>query len=232
MQFLIVWSLVFSLTHGIEKEIVLHLWLKQICPIEAERERLVNLSAVKCSEFSLSWCVFCRRRMTWREPSVCCSRRTGWAADSLSRLLTSCLATLNSTWPLWPISSTSTRRWPNPRIKTSTGDFWRVGVFAHDCCSFPSRFALLAFAKYMCHVMTHENGWHFFQTLTSKNTPDGITERTFRSFFWKLVKRVKGRAWLPHFLRPEQFTPFWWRLRPLVVKNTKKNAVRPYPLYR
>ncbi len=54
MKFLIVWSLVFSLTHGIEKEIVLHLWLKQMCPIEAERERLVNSSAVECSDFCLA----------------------------------------------------------------------------------------------------------------------------------------------------------------------------------
>lgn len=57
------------------------------------------------------------------------------------------------------------------------------GCFAHDCCSFLSRLAFLAFAKYMCHVLTHENGWHFFQTLISKNTPDGITEGTFRIFF-------------------------------------------------
>lgn len=174
------------------------------------------------NDLSLSWCVFCRRKMTWREPSVCCSRQTGWAADSLSRLLTSCLATLNSTWPLWPISSTSTQRWPNPRIKTSTGDFWRVGVLLMivvlSCLVLPCK----------CHVMTHENGWHFFQTLTSKNTPDGITEGTFRIFFflWKLVKHVvrqrfEGRVWLAHFLRPEQFTPFWWRLCPLVVQNTK-----------
>lgn len=40
------------------------------------------------------------------------------------------------------------------------------GCFAYDCCSFLSHLAILAFAKYMCHVMTHENGWHFFQKYT------------------------------------------------------------------
>lgn len=53
----------FSLTHGIEKEIVLHLWLKQICPIEAEREILVNLPAAECSELYLATISVC--------PGVC-----------------------------------------------------------------------------------------------------------------------------------------------------------------
>lgn len=45
---------IFSMTHGTEEENVLHLRLKQIWPTEAERERLVNLSAAECTKFYLA----------------------------------------------------------------------------------------------------------------------------------------------------------------------------------
>lgn len=79
-----------------------------------------------------------RRRILWRERSVCSNRPTASAADSLWPPPMSCLETQSSTWPLWPRSSTSTRLSQNLRTKTG---IWRVSMDDESLCHI--RFELL-----------------------------------------------------------------------------------------
>lgn len=116
-----------------------------------------------CAYSSVCCCNAYRRKMTWREPSVCSSRQTDWAADSLSHLLTSCLETPSSTWLLWLISSTNTQHWPNLSIRTLTGVFWRVS-------------ALAALSR---HTTTRKNGCRWLRTV--QKYPRG---RNMQDFFW------------------------------------------------
>lgn len=84
------------------------------------------VTAVQCLWSERVVCVLFRRRTTWRGRRPCCSRLTGSAVDSLSPQLTSSVETPNSTLPLWPICSTNIQRWPNLRMRTLTGDCWKV----------------------------------------------------------------------------------------------------------
>lgn len=63
----------------------------------------------------------CRRKRTWRGQRACWIRPKSSAAGSLLCPQTSSVATPSSTWPLLPISSTSTQLWRSQRTRTSTG---------------------------------------------------------------------------------------------------------------
>lgn len=150
-------------------------------------------------------CVLHRRKMTWREPSVCFCRQTDWAVDSLSHPLTSCLETPNSTWLLWLISSTSTQLWPNLSIRTLTGVFWRVS--AH--------LSLSVIINHTIEVLSHTHNdsrkWVTL-TLTSPKISCGLMEGTRRTFF-RIWSILAARDW--------KGGPTW-------AISWSSNTIRPY----